>query len=311
MNALEGRTIAISISDAPDRAKLGFPAREVERALFTVCTALIRAGARVQYAGDLRPDGWTFSMFRHMAGAYAGHHEAPFIHVIAEPVFRRTSFETLLDAARQSRGIAETVVAIGGRLRSVWLHGGGLLIEPEGNRAELPSAQALGTWLGQHVEQPKAAAFSLARRLATEASDARVAMGGKLGLLDDEKDIYEGAMPGIAEEAILALEAGIALAPLGAFGGAARDVAIALDLLPGAARVPRGRQQESYEPTMKRIRGLRSSVPRALRRPLRELAGSDRAEWVAQAVVRVLADWNRQAPRLRPDAPTSPHGKEG
>ena len=55
MKALAGKIVGLSISDAPDRAKLGFPDREIDCALFSICTVLIRAGARISYAGDLRP----------------------------------------------------------------------------------------------------------------------------------------------------------------------------------------------------------------------------------------------------------------
>ena len=56
--SLEGRMIAISIGDAPDRGRLGYPQREVDRVLLSVCTALVRAGARIVYGGNLDPAGF-------------------------------------------------------------------------------------------------------------------------------------------------------------------------------------------------------------------------------------------------------------
>lgn len=53
MTALKGRSVALSVSDAPDRARLGLPSREVDRALFSICTVLVRAGAKIVYAGNL------------------------------------------------------------------------------------------------------------------------------------------------------------------------------------------------------------------------------------------------------------------
>ena len=114
-----------------------------------------------------------------------------------------------------------------------------------------------------------------------------------MGLLDVDKDAYEGKMPGIAEEAIMTLEAGAAFVPLGVFGGATRDVAIALDLLPEAARVPRGPQADSYEPAMKQVEALRSAIPAEPRERLRAVAVSDRAEWIAREVVDIVALWPR------------------
>lgn len=45
-----------------------------------------------------------------------------------------------------------------------------------------------------------------------------------MGVLSDPADAYEGAMPGIVEQAILTLEAAKPLIVLGAFGGASRDI---------------------------------------------------------------------------------------
>ena len=59
---LTGWKVALSISDAPDRARLGFPEREVERALLAVCTAIIREGGEILYAGDLQPEHFTFDV---------------------------------------------------------------------------------------------------------------------------------------------------------------------------------------------------------------------------------------------------------
>src|SRR5215207_3550676 len=108
MRVLEGKVVGLSISDAPDRARLGFPDREIDRLLFSICTVLIRSGARILYAGDLRSSGYTFKLFRHLAGAYAGQGERPFIHVVPEPVLRRVPYDDWLDALKESRGIART-----------------------------------------------------------------------------------------------------------------------------------------------------------------------------------------------------------
>jgi hypothetical protein len=75
--SLEGRMIAISIGDAPDRGRLGYPQREVDRVLLSVCTALVRAGARIVYGGNLDPAGFTFKIFRHLSEAYAVRRSTP------------------------------------------------------------------------------------------------------------------------------------------------------------------------------------------------------------------------------------------
>ena len=62
-----------------------------------------------------------------------------------------------------------------------------------------------------------------ARRSLQETS-ARVVLGGRI-------EGYLGSMPGIAEEALLTLQAGRPLYLLGGFGGCARDIAESLDLV--------------------------------------------------------------------------------
>lgn len=76
-----------------------------------------------------------------------------------------------------------------------------------------------------------AVALSAMREVLTRASDARIVLGRRA-------EGYKGRIPGIVEEALTALEAGQPLFLLGGFGGCARDIAIALKLLPQPASVP-------------------------------------------------------------------------
>jgi len=108
---------------------------------------------------------------------------------------------------------------------------------------------------------------------------------GQVALVEDR---YEGTMPGIAEEAILTLERGRTYVPLGAFGGATRDVAIALDLLTEDHRVPRGPQIDGYQEALGLVAGLRDRVG-SLRPALATLATSDRAEEIGVGIVDLLA----------------------
>ena len=112
-----------------------------------------------------------------------------------------------------------------------------------------------------------------------------------MGLVDSPEDHYSGSMPGIAEEALFSLAAGKAYVPLGAFGGATRDVAISLELLPSEARTPRGKQDASYARAMGRARRLRHRIPEPLRERLQLLAASDSAEDLAQELLSVLREW--------------------
>lgn len=292
MSNLSGFVIALSISDAPDRGKLGFPAREIDRALYSICTVVVRSGGRILYAGDLRPTGYTFKTFRHLAAAYAAQGETPFTHIIAEPVLRRTPFDLLFTTLSEARGTAKTFISLGEYLIPIRRRGEGLLLGEKGaERTELKDAAALGTWLNNLPVSQSADAFTAMRQSVTKVSDARVAIGGKMGLLDKPLDRYEGSMPGVVEEAIISLEADQPFLPLGAFGGAARDLAIALGLIDSAFSVPRGPQMSTYAPAIERVAQLRDRLPIGLLDRLKAVADSDQTESLAYATVGILSDW--------------------
>jgi hypothetical protein len=293
MTVLEGRGVAISISDAPDRLKLGFPDREIERTLYSICMAVVRAGGRIFYAGNLSPAGYTFKIFRHLAGAYAARGETPFTHVVPQPIVMRSNFDEWDVSLKEARNTAKTLLVIGDALVPFRRSSDGLLIGATGGRPSLllKNSTAFHAWQSALPPKDDGAAFSTVRNLVTTLTDARIAMGGKMGLLDNPDDHYQGAMPGIIEEAIMSLEAKKPFVPLGAFGGATRDAAIALGLLPNGPRVPRGPQLLSYDPTIAHLAGLRGNLPPPILSRLTALADEDRSEHLAAEIVDILADW--------------------
>lgn len=291
MTALQDKRVALSVSDAPDRARLGLPAREVDRALFSICTVLVRSGAKIVYGGNLDPEGLTFSMFRHLAGVYVTDKEPPFMHIIPESVFRKTSFDTLVSALREGASVVETHAHIDGNLVPIRAVGNGLRVGRGGSSKRLGGDGEFRTWLDAKPVLDHASAFSAAREAMTRVSHGRVVLGGKMGLLDDPCDGYQGAMPGIVEEAILSLAADQPCVPLGAFGGAARDVAIALELLDNSKRVPRGEQSPTYNPSLDQIVAYRDKIPAHLRPYLSSLADDDRGEPMAYDIAGLLERW--------------------
>lgn len=80
----------------------------------------------------------------------------------------------------------------------------------------------------QGAEQPTAdewiAGLSSMRQIITETTDSRIVLGGRT-------EGYKGRMPGVAEEALMSLNAGQPLFLLGGFGGCARDIAEAISLI--------------------------------------------------------------------------------
>src|SRR3974390_3045194 len=58
-NLLAGRAVAVSVSDSPDLAFLGFGEQHLRDATSEVARHLLIAGAHLLYGGDLRPGGFT------------------------------------------------------------------------------------------------------------------------------------------------------------------------------------------------------------------------------------------------------------
>jgi hypothetical protein len=282
--------VAISISNAPDRAKLGFPKREESRVLFTVCSHLIRAGHSILYSGDLRPGGYTLGLFEYISGTYAGQGIVPFTNLLPEPVVRRVGFDALRDAVHAAQGTARVELMLGNMAHPVRRSSGGLLIGAKGGaRFEVGDDASLTAWLVATPAVETVTGFTAARRLGAARTAARVSFGGKMGQLAVVEDRYEGGMPGIAEEAILTIEQGSLYVPLAAFGGATRDVAIALGLLNASEKVPRGPQADGYHEAMKAVVALRSGIDPRTHDVLALLATSDRAEEIGVAIVDLMA----------------------
>ncbi|PZM08076.1 hypothetical protein [Rhizobium tubonense] len=291
MNALENVRVQISLSVPPDHLKLGIPPREFDRALLAVCMALVRAGAIIVYGGDLRPEGFAFKIFRHLARGYADLGNVPFVHIISHPSVASMTYDVLADALRERRGTCNTYVCANDKLFPVRL-GDEEVVMGEGDTAvELQDDRDLTSWVASLGDLDIVLATSSARRVLAEFVDACVPIGGKMGLLDTEGDQYHGSMPGIIEEALLALDKGKAMIPLAAYGGATRDLAISLQLLDKASEVPRGRQMDSYGNALTMAAGFRNHIPVSVVARLNAVARDDRAEIIARDTVDIIQSW--------------------
>jgi len=286
-------TVALSIGSAADMARLGYPQREVDRALFSICGALVRAGARLAYGGNLDPAGYTFKIFRFLAKAYAVRRPVPpFIHFVPASELRQARVEELAKALQEGSGIVEMrAVAADGTTCVVFTLQGQAAVRPaDGGILKLASQGDLEVWAaGLPAGGTDAAVLTAMRELVSKLCPVRIVMGGKTGVLDLAGDRYAGTMPGVAEETLLTLRHGHLPIVLGAFGGAGRDIAIALDLLAETAHVPRGAQAASYAPALQQIAELRDQLPAKLLPALRSLAEMDQSELIGHRIAALCA----------------------
>ncbi len=244
---MSNRILAISIGDAIDREMLGFPEREIKRVLFAVCTAFIREGFKIAYAGDLRPGGYTYDMFDFLSGTYAGQGISPFLYIVPGTVSDRLTFVDAIDLVKRTRSVANILLVRRGQAFEVVLVDEELLIGPKGpSRISVSHEAGWQEFLRRHPYATAADALTDARKTIASLAVGCVAMGGKMGRPGNPNDQYAGATPGVVEEALLYLAGKKPFIPFGAFGGATRDIAIALGLLPVSEKTPRRAENPGY-----------------------------------------------------------------
>ena len=292
MTTLTNRSVALSAAVAPDLGRLGLPAQEVDRAILSICGALIRAGATVIYSGDLRPEGITYKIFRHLAGLYAGQDAQPFSLFMPEHAARTLTFDQLSAAAISTASVSKISIVLGGDLLRVRRDEHGLVLLSRDNRYLVRNDAELEAALGSSEQASVATSLSSARSAVTQACDARVLIGGKMGIVGQPEDQFEGNMPGIVEEAMQTLHAGKWIFPLSAFGGATRDLSIALGLLSESQRVPRDQQDPRYAAALERATAFADASRVTRLADAGQFLNSDQVDYVGHQLVRFLEQAN-------------------
>jgi len=223
---LSQKAIAIAISESPDMAALGLGPEHLRDAMAEIARHLLAMGARLVYGGDLRANGFTELLFelvaRYRRDADVGDARPAVVNYIAWPI-------VVSRPAAEMRGLVDELAGV------AELHfldpQGGYLAPSSLDDAARPSV----------TDADWAVALSAMREVLTRVTDARIVLGGRT-------EGYKGRMPGIAEEALTALEAGQPLFLLGGFGGCARDLAVALKLLLPPADLPAWTGWDAFGP---------------------------------------------------------------
>lgn len=221
---LSQKAVAIAISESADMAALGLAPEHLRDAMAEIARHLLAMGARLIYGGDLRTSGFTELLFelvaRYRRDADVGDARPAVVNYLAWPIVMAKPAAELRSLANELAGLAE--------LHFLDLRGADLALGVLED-AVRPAVTDVD-W---------ADALTAMRDVLTRASDARVVLGGRT-------EGYKGRMPGIAEEALTALEAGQPLFLLGGFGGCARDIAVALKLVPRPATVATWTGQDEF-----------------------------------------------------------------
>ncbi len=275
-DALRGFRLSVSVSDSADLGALGLVPRHAGLVLAEIARSVLTGRGGLVYGGQVKPAGFT-QFLMHEVERYGSHPHALTL-CLAEPEHRRLSCEELraLDQSLGPRGRIVCVAPDG----------------PEISWSITTQRAAPDAGLNGHGDEHS---YSSMRRHITGISHARVLVGGPL-------DDFQGAMPGIIEEAIYAVEAGQPLYVVAGFGGAAALVAEALDIddLNWAAdSFPKRPDDHRIDRSLDQLRSAaRSSGWCATscgleEKELRQLSASSRPSQIASLVVDGLAQIRR------------------
>lgn len=227
---LNQRIVAISVSESADMPVLGFSEEHLRDAMAEFARHVLALGASLAYGGDLRARGFTKLLFeivaRHGRKREDGDEPTSVTDYLAWPV------HILMDATDLERYAAELTHYA--KLVLLGLDGGVCQMNERGVRPE-----------GRPTESDWAAGLTSMRQVMLRTTDARIVLGGRV-------EGYKGSIPGIAEEALLSLEAKQPLFLIGGFGGCARDIAEALGLIsPWNGPRTRWKGLQSFDPFMR------------------------------------------------------------
>lgn len=197
-DALTGVTVALSVSASADLPRLGLHEKHAEYAIAEIARAVLTAGGNLAYGGRIHPNGFTQFLMHELRRYGARGHRLTVC--IAQPEHRKLALSQLKELDERLEPSC--------RLR--FLDGDGNVVDYRSGRGEAPRV----------ARDPRDAAhaYSAMRRDMGAVSHARIVLGGKLAG-------FQGAMPGIVEEAVVTLQDGQPLYVAGGFGGAAALVA--------------------------------------------------------------------------------------
>ena len=196
------RNVGISISESPDMRFFGFSDGHLKDAMAGFAIYLLSSGATLAYGGDLRNRGFTRLIFDLVLRYRPGQEAVR--NYLAWPVHATMNANDIRELEEALQGFARLIlVALDGKPMPCREH-----------RTVPPTAVNDRAWrIG----------LTAMRELMCAQTEARIVLGGKL-------EGYNGALPGVAEAALLALAAKQPVFLVGGFGGCARAIAETLGL---------------------------------------------------------------------------------
>lgn len=229
-NALSGITLGISVSNSPDLAQLGLLEIHFRLALAEIARSVLISGGRLAYGGHLEPDGYTSFLVRELQ-RYS-RRDQPLSLFLAWQEHRRFPIPDLI----QFEG-------------DLGLHGAMTYLDPEGRKI-YPFDGRTNEPIPENDAEVRRASLTAMRRYMAENISGRVLIGGK-------RNEFQGALPGIIEEAVISIELNQPIFLVGGFGGVTHDIIRALKVDDGTW-LPRN--PAAAEPDKRMIDGIERLV---------------------------------------------------
>ncbi|RWX19240.1 hypothetical protein EHI45_00950 [Rhizobium leguminosarum] len=301
---LSNKRILISASLPPHIHDITTEAK-LDNAIISLCSSLVSKGATIVYGGNLDEKGFTEKIAKRLAHVAPNGGQPNFVHIIDEPSFVLAGFSRLRDVlVKRNPETIWTYACVGGEWGRVFSSGDRIELNPEFSpsiRYREKTFPADGS-----VRRP-ADAFSFARQIKIDTSDACIAIGGKTGMLEHPRDQYFGDLPGVAEEAILMLRAGKPTIPLGRYGGCGSAIADALDLVTiKSDNEPR--RQPGFKTAMEALKLLGDQVPFTVRDDVVLAAKSHVDPKLVEVISSIIVRWGEPKPRTGNDTPSRHFG---
>jgi hypothetical protein len=248
---LNGRLIAMSMSESTDGDRQGLDQLHLERSMLELSRYLLIKGATLAYGGHLGDDGYTVKLFELVRTHNAREGVAPFHRIVNHRGWPlpRLSVEKLAELNQVSRTLELPRPAdIDETLNAEFK------LEPSGFPGD-KSAIHRYAWARGMTAMREFQANSKQSGVV-----ARVVLGGKFGPTTTvvegaapKKQWYASRIPGVLEEILLSAKADQPVFLIGAFGGVAR---LAIDLLQGKDRdeaIWNYQQQAPFAPGMRQL----------------------------------------------------------
>nr|VFK20662.1 MAG: hypothetical protein BECKLPF1236B_GA0070989_12204 [Candidatus Kentron sp. LPFa] len=197
-DALTGVRLGISVSESLDLARLGLTENHFRIAIGEIARCVLASNGQLTYGGHLDPEGYTVFLMGELERYHRG--DRPFHICLAWSEHRRYP----LDYLREQRQLLKSK----GDITYLDVEGTPM-DDPATGRTEEP------------VPEPDSAiqkqGLTALRRYMAKNTEGRIFIGGK-------RTDFSGDLPGLVEEAILALEADQPIYLAGGFGGVTLDM---------------------------------------------------------------------------------------